>query len=63
MQFDYVLKQSQSILNIIIFLKAEFMGELLYWITLDCKGVPHEASECILSYHTALPLDNATTSH
>lgn len=32
---------SSQKLNIISFVKAEFMKELLHWITLDCTSVAH----------------------
>ncbi len=33
---------------IIFIIKVDFMSELLYWITLDCTGVPDEVdTECI----------------
>ena len=35
-------------MNIIDFVKVEFMAELLYWITLDCTVVPNGvATQCI----------------
>lgn len=34
----------QSKLNIIIFVKAVFMAELLHWIALHCTGVPNDVA-------------------
>ncbi len=35
-------------LNLINFVKVEFIAELLYWIALDCIGVPNKvATDCV----------------
>ncbi len=37
-------RQSQQKGNIINFVKVEFTADLLYWITLDCTGVPNKGA-------------------
>ncbi len=39
-----LFRQSQQKLNIINFVKVEFIAELLYWIALDCTDVPNKVT-------------------